>query len=125
MKYFVTVSDSSVKINGTDMYNANFDPFIDNDIFGISVNNCSTFLAAIGKKTKDTFLGDTSVVILDSTINGLLGKDCDIATLSFMQCIPDIVKDKVNLMSEEELYKQYLNNITKISRHLECVFKVL
>ena len=113
MKYFVTVSDRSVKINGTDMYNASFDSFIDNDIFGVFVNNCFTFL------------GDTNIVILDSTINGLLGKDCDIATLSFMQCIPDIVKDKVNLMSEEELYKQYLNNITKISRHLEWVFKVL
>lgn len=125
VKYFVTVSDSSVKINGTDMYNASFDPFIDNDIFGVSVNNCFTFLTSIDKKTKDTLLGDINIVILDSTVNGLMGKKVGQNGLHYMQCIPNIFKYTIHLIFDDELNKHYLDVIMKNSESLDYVLKMI
>lgn len=125
VSYYITMHSSPIKINGANFYDVEMSLYINTGIFGIDICNCLTIITSIDEKTKDTFFGNSKNIILDSAVNGLMGKKVGQNGLHYMQCIPNIFKYTIHLISDDELNKHYLDVIMKNSESLDYVLKMI
>lgn len=114
--YPVTYDVTSVeliKINGVDNYKITLRSRTIRPAYESIVVDPIVIKVIINAELKEKYIGNCKEVILDSTVQGMMGPCTNYKRLSYTECAPNVFQDKFTLHTASELRAGYLDTIVK------------
>lgn len=100
-----------IKINGVDHYKVTLSSRTIKPAHESIVIDPIVIKVIVDAELKEKYIGDCKEIILDSTVQGIMGPCTSYKRLSYTECVPDVFQDELTLHTASELEVKYLDAI--------------